>query len=61
MDGLGQVAGVGTPGELWVGGECLARGYLNLGHKTSDVFDTSCADVYSGRLYRTGDLCRRLA
>ena len=52
---------IGVEGELYVGGECLARGYLNdpdLTHRkfVANPFDEARAP----RLYRTGDLVRWL-
>ena len=47
----------GVSGELFVGGNCLARGYLNLPELTKERF---IPDMFSGddtsRLYRTGDV-----
>ena len=52
---------IGTPGELFIGGEALARGYINMPERTSEFF---IADPFggsvSGRLYRTGDRVRYL-
>lgn len=50
---------IGIPGELLIGGDGLARGYLNLPELTLEKF---IPDTFSGkkgaRLYRTGDLVR---
>nr|MDH3175861.1 non-ribosomal peptide synthetase [Bacillus pumilus] len=48
---------IGAPGELYVGGDGVARGYLHRPDLTNQVF---LADPFkpSGRLYRTGDLAR---
>ncbi|WP_051731893.1 hybrid non-ribosomal peptide synthetase/type I polyketide synthase [Kitasatospora phosalacinea] len=46
----------GEPGELWISGVCLARGYLGQPELTADRF----RDTPEGRRYRTGDLAVRL-
>jgi amino acid adenylation domain-containing protein/non-ribosomal peptide synthase protein (TIGR01720 family) len=51
----------GVPGELFVAGGGLARGYLRRDALTADRFIKSpFADRPGDRLYRTGDLARRL-
>lgn len=45
----------GEIGELFIGGACLARGYLNQPHLTQQHFIT-CRET---RLYKTGDLCKK--
>jgi amino acid adenylation domain-containing protein len=52
-----SLADIGEAGELLIGGEGVARGYLNREELTAEKF---IPDVYggSGRLYKTGDLAR---
>lgn len=51
----------GTSGELYVGGDLLARGYLNLPEVTSKAFTPDPFDKSEGkRIYRTGDEARIL-
>jgi amino acid adenylation domain-containing protein len=58
VDRWGNLAPVGVPGELLIGGdEGLARGYLNQPELTAEKF---IADPFRtrGRVYRSGDLVR---
>ena len=57
LDPLLQPVPVGTPGELYIGGDGLARGYLNRSELTAEKFipDPFRPDG-SGRLYKTGDM-----
>ena len=47
---------IGLPGELWVGGDGVARGYFNNDKMTSDKFIYS--NLVNARVYKTGDLVK---
>jgi amino acid adenylation domain-containing protein len=61
LDAGGQPAPIGAPGELYAGGDGLARGYGERPDLTAERF---LPDPFGGmpgcRLLRTGDLARRL-
>jgi amino acid adenylation domain-containing protein len=60
VDASGQPAPVGVPGELWIGGDGVSKGYRNDPELTAARF-VADPDSPGGRLYRSGDRVRRLA
>ena len=53
---------VGVPGEVYIGGAAVGRGYLNSPQLTATKFMANpFGDKPNGRLYRTGDLARYLS
>ena len=61
LDQQQQPVPIGVSGELYIGGECLANGYLNQPELTAERFISNpYSNEPDSRLYRTGDLCRRL-
>jgi amino acid adenylation domain-containing protein len=56
-----QPVPVGIPGELYIGGVGLARGYLRRPEPTAEMFiPHSFSNVLGARLYKTGDRVRYL-
>ncbi len=57
LDSEHQITPIGVPGELHIGGEGLARGYLHRPDLTSERFiPNPFSDKPGARLYNTGDL-----
>lgn len=61
LDEYLQPVSVGVTGELYIGGEGLARGYHNRSDLTAEKFITNIfSQKTQARLYKTGDLVRYL-
>ncbi len=59
VDAFGELVPVGVPGELWVGGDGVATGYLNRAELNAERFgDDPFRAAASGRIYKTGDRAR---
>jgi amino acid adenylation domain-containing protein len=62
LDAHMGLAPIGVPGELWIGGAGLARGYIGDAARTAERFlPHPFATAPGKRLYRTGDRARWLA
>jgi amino acid adenylation domain-containing protein len=61
LDQRGAPVPAGVTGELYTGGESLARGYLHRPELTAESFvPDALSETAGARLYRTGDLARYL-
>ena len=62
MDEEKQLVPIGVPGEIYIGGLCLSKGYMNRSELTQEKF---ISDPWStnpnDRLYRTGDFAKYLS
>ena len=62
LDQFQQLVPIGVPGEMYVGGAGLSRGYLKRLDLTAERFLPDAFSNQPGaRFYRSGDLARRLA
>jgi amino acid adenylation domain-containing protein/thioester reductase-like protein len=62
VDEEGEQVPEGEAGELFVGGDCLARGYVGLPEKTEESFPEDPFSPADGaRMYRSGDRARILS
>ncbi|WP_442941967.1 amino acid adenylation domain-containing protein [Nostoc sp.] len=59
LDKYFQPVPIGVPGEMYVGGEGVTRGYLNRPELTAERFISN--PFNKSKLYKTGDLARYLA
>jgi len=59
LDSQLQPVPIGVSGELYIGGDCLARGYLNQPELTAERFISHpFSQQQEAKLYKTGDLVR---
>ena len=61
LDANLQPVPIGVPGELYIGGDGLARGYFNQPSLTAEKFIPDPFTESGARLYRSGDLARYLS
>ncbi|WP_442591967.1 amino acid adenylation domain-containing protein [Pedobacter sp. AW31-3R] len=61
VDKVGNLVPMGVTGEICIGGDGLARGYLNLPEMTAMKFKPNPFKTDGGRIYLTGDLGKWLA
>lgn len=61
LDSHQQPVPIGVPGEIYIGGAGITRGYLNRPELTAEKFiPNPFSDAGEARLYKTGDLARYL-
>jgi aspartate racemase len=59
LDADRQPVGIGAPGEIYIGGDGVALGYLNRPNLTAEKFVRDLFSSHSdARMYRTGDMAR---
>ena len=58
LDKNSQLTPIGIPGELYIGGEGVARGYLGRPDLTTERFQHNSFAWPEERLYKTGDMAR---
>ncbi|MDZ4773596.1 MAG: LLM class flavin-dependent oxidoreductase [Planctomycetota bacterium] len=61
LDANQEVLPIGIPGELWIAGDGVARGYHGRDELTRERFVEDPFHAGASRMYRTGDLGRRRA
>ncbi|WP_149096515.1 non-ribosomal peptide synthetase, partial [Paenibacillus terrae] len=59
LDAFGNLQPIGVPGEMYIGGAGVARGYLHRSELTAERF-LDDPFLKNGRMYKTGDLARWL-
>ncbi|MCL8537181.1 amino acid adenylation domain-containing protein [Chryseobacterium gallinarum] len=59
VDPAGKLCAIGIPGELWIGGDGVAAGYLNRKELTSEKFVVD-PFILRENIYKTGDIVKWL-
>ncbi|MGZ3461415.1 MAG: AMP-binding protein, partial [Archangium sp.] len=59
IDETGRPVSPGQPGELWIGGEGVSRGYWGRPELTAERFVPDPLEPSRGLMYRSGDLVRQ--
>ncbi|WP_342089461.1 MupA/Atu3671 family FMN-dependent luciferase-like monooxygenase, partial [Dyadobacter sp. OTU695] len=61
LDKANNLCPIGVPGEMYIAGAGVARGYLDQPDKTAERFFSTLNDLeFEGRCYRTGDIVKWL-
>ncbi|HEY9849781.1 MAG TPA: amino acid adenylation domain-containing protein [Leptolyngbyaceae cyanobacterium] len=58
LDSYQQPVPIGVPGEIYIGGDNVTRGYLNQPELTAEKFIKDNFSMLNSKLYKTGDLAR---
>ena len=67
LDELQNPVPIGVPGQLYVSGACLARGYIGFPQLTAEhfvanpLFDSYADEPHFAKMFRSGDLVSMIA
>lgn len=60
VDHYEKLCPIGVPGELWIGGDGVSRGYLNRDELTKEKYIQNPFPNAAGRIYKSGDFVKWL-